>query len=143
MNYDQFIAAVKAMPHDYGRGVREPDVKDQPHYRRSEQASYDDFYLIQSWVSGGTDGGNCWGDGGHFGISADPEPQTWPELEAILEVYWPDISFLAYRKYMLPLFKTDNYTIYEYYGNNTKYTCKVILLKELFDIIKEHGKLPE
>jgi hypothetical protein len=140
MNYEQFIAAVKALLPEYGKGVYDPDEnKERKYHNRSDRNIYDDFRIEQRWLSGGTEGGNCWSDGGHYEIDPEPEPQTWPELESILETYWPDISFLQYRKHILPLFKRDHYTVYEYYGNSEQYTCKVVLLKELFDVIMENG----
>lgn len=137
MSYEKFIEALKKNDkysiHDPETGKRE--------YWQSRHEWRTSHTIEQYWRTGGVDGGNCWNDGGHYALDADPTPTSWPEFDKIIMEYWPDITFMQYRAMIQPLIVYHERTEYEYYGNNTKYGHNVVNLKQLFTLLKENGKL--
>lgn len=97
--------------------------------------------LHYSWVTGGITGGGCWdGMRPDTPVSADKEPET-SALDEVLEEFWPDISYLQYKKLMLPLWKEGSDGYSDYYGNSTEYTTKTMPLADLYEVLKDNGKL--
>jgi len=136
MTYDEFIKACEELC-----GVSEPQaVKTRYGYG----PPHEQHRIEQEWVSGGITGGNCWGGEPDSPVSPDDAPTTWPALDAILERWWPDISYLQFRKYIQPLFKSDSYSAGgDYYGNYYNYSVNIIYLNELFDILVKQGIIEE
>ena len=93
--------------------------------------------LAAIWETGGISGGSCWGDSDPQPYSKnDPEPEL-EKLDKILEYFKADISFIAYKNLHNTLVKRDEYTEYEYYGNETDYGIKHIALEDLYNYMKE------
>lgn len=94
--------------------------------------------LSVEWRTGGTDGGNCWSDGGHYSIEGDIEPSDW-SLETLLEKEFKDILFLDYKELIKNHIKYDNRTYHEYYGNYTEYANKIIYFEAFYNFMKGKG----
>lgn len=103
---------------------------------RKSRKSNLDYYLVSEWCSGGLEGGNCWGEGGHSAMNGEPEPE-FDDLDIVLELFCPDITFLQYKKLLPKIIKTGERTSYEYYGNYTNYAIKYVSLRELYDALEE------
>lgn len=87
--------------------------------------------VYKGWRTGGIGGGSCWGDGGHFALDGDVEPE-FTALDNILSKICPNITFLQYKQIMCATQSFDE-TEYEYYGNSTKYKYVYISMKDLYD----------
>ena len=89
------------------------------------------------WRVGGMRGGSCWGD--HpYPIDADDEPE-FNVLDQILELICPNISFLQYKNISSQAIVRGEYRDNDYYGNYTDYKTKTIILKNLFDVLRNKG----
>lgn len=97
--------------------------------------------LMVEWSTGGTSGGSCWDDSNPQPYSTDNAPEELTDLDRILEKYWPEISFLQYRVLAAKLVKGGSYTEYEYYGNSTNRSFKLLWLRDLYTTLLEHDKL--
>jgi hypothetical protein len=95
-----------------------------------------DLGLRVSWVSGGIGGGNCWNEGGHYGLSAEPEPED-ETLAVILETFCPNLSYLQYRRLSQidDLYIRESKTEREYYGNYTEYETRELNLEAVYDFL--------
>lgn len=89
--------------------------------------------IRERWVVGGTGGGNCWEDGGHYSISSEPEPEL-EEMDMIIERVCPDITFLRYKKVLRGV-KIREESFHEYYGNHTEYREKFISVDDLWTLL--------
>lgn len=94
-----------------------------------------------TYVSGGSDGGNCWeGVSTRFDKSR-PNIEFANVLIKVLETYKPDISLIQY-KLLESAFKdrieysTDSE--FEYYGNFTDYNIEYISFEAVYAILKDH-----
>lgn len=105
---------------------------------------WDDFYLTddgtdahnrilcKKWISGGKEGGNCWGNKPE---SRDPDPE--PEFKALTNIlihFAPALTFLQYKQ-IEELLKYDSKSEYEYYGNYAYYDIKYIKLEDLYNLL--------
>jgi len=101
-----------------------------------------DDCILEKWVEGGLDGGNCWNEGDHYPISGEKEP-PFTELDNILEQVCPKITYLEYRKLLCgltpELIEYDSHTVGEYYGNYTTYGYKKVVLRRLWERLKGLG----
>ncbi len=144
--YAAFVAKVKVLlggDKSYS-GFKAPTVE-TPSNRWESMIRYTDYSIEQHWCSGGIGGGSCWNDGEsdtHYEMSGDPPPATFEDLNTVLEAFWPNISFLQYQKYIVPLFRNEERTESEYYGNCTRYAYKIISLRDMFVVFNENGILP-
>src|SRR5215217_7943191 len=62
----------------------------------------DAFYIyegciVQKHISGGAQGGNCWGDDAEYFTNNHP-PQKFLPLDNILKIAKPEISYLKYKE---------------------------------------------
>ena len=133
MDYQEFLAAVKSC------GVY-IDKALAPTYRRNTVEG--DFIQV-SWCTGGMSGGSCWDDGTedhHYGVSSSPEPE-FEDLDTIMEKLYPEITFMIYKRMAQAIIKTTEYTDIEYYGNYYEYTVKYVDLTDLYEFLKEKGKV--
>ena len=90
--------------------------------------------LCKKWVSGGKEGGSCWGTE-PYNMESESEPEFIP-LTNILTHYAPALTFLQYQK-ITELQKNDTINEGEYYGNYTVYAIKYINLEELYNLLVE------
>lgn len=135
MDFNKFLQIVK----DAGVSARHDHCYDPDALGyRGEWQNEERHYIKAYWSTGGTGGGSCWSDGGHYGLSGDPEEEL-TELDTIVNLIAPNISFMQYKMHIAPLVKMFDWTDYGYYGNSTKYRSKVVFLDELYDTLSEMG----
>jgi hypothetical protein len=133
MDYTEFLKAVEDCDVYIDKALA-------PSYRRNTIQG--DFIQI-SWCTGGQTGGSCWNDGKegrHYAIDSSPEPE-FEALDTILEKFYPEISFMAYKRMVQTLIKSTDYCDNEYYGNYYSYAVKYVDLKELYEYLQEKGKV--
>jgi hypothetical protein len=104
--------------------------------KKIKETCLEELYLYNEWCSGGISGGNCWGDDGHYAAEGESEPE-FTDLDNILNEICPNITYLQYKKLISKVIKEDSYTQHEYYGNSSNYSYKTVLLKDLYDALKE------
>jgi len=93
--------------------------------------------MLVYWETGGVSGGSCWDDSDPQSYtSSDPEAEL-KSLDAIIEHFKEDMSFIQYRKLYNELVSVDSYCDREYYGNETDYNYKHYNLKELYNYFVE------
>jgi hypothetical protein len=106
---------------------------------KKSEATLDDF-VYEEWRTGGISGGSCWDDGSgpdpHYATGGDPEPE-FASLDAILLHFCPDIPLLKYKAITSACVKYDDWTENEYYGNCTYYGTKQVVLRDLYEKMKE------
>jgi hypothetical protein len=108
-------------------------------YLHEEQPTIDD-YLYEEWVTGGQDGGSCYGDTDR---PVDPEPEPeFADLDAVLENLCPKITFLQYKSVVASVISMGDREVREYYGNYTTYGVKTVRLGALYEKLREKGLLP-
>ena len=105
---------------------------------RGEWSNKERHHIKVRWLTGGTGGGSCWSDGGHYGLSSEPEEEL-TGLDTIVNTMMPTITFMQYKMHIAPLIHTYDYTVLEYYGNSEKYRNKVVFLDELYAKLTELG----
>lgn len=93
-----------------------------------------EFFASEPWRCGGLTGRNCWGDQANNPVESDPETQI-TSLDKFLEEFYPETSFLVYRKLLDKVSYTE-YFSYEYYGNYTIYRFKYITLDEIISVFE-------
>lgn len=92
-----------------------------------------DGYIYQRHETGGYRGGNCWGDSAEPYYNEEPMDEFRP-LDVLLEQFYPEVSFLKYKKILNELeYYTEGYS--EYYGNSTSYQCRKLDLRKIYDMI--------
>jgi len=86
--------------------------------------------VYQMWETGGISGGSCWENSNpqHYSNS-EPVPE-WTALDEVLEILAPSLTFLQFRK-ISKLIHSTSESQWEYYGNQTDYGIKYIVLEEL------------
>lgn len=88
------------------------------------------------WTTGGLGGGNCWGDGADYPIEAEEE-REFTSLDKTLALIWPNISYLEYKNLAKELIEVKDTSSYEYYGNYTTHSEKIVDLEQLLNYLKE------
>jgi len=91
--------------------------------------------------TGGTSGGGYGEDSNPRPyVNDNPEPIELVELDRILELVWPEITYLQYKALVREAgVKTESYTQNEYYGNSTNYVYMTVKLGELYKAICLRG----
>lgn len=87
------------------------------------------------WSVGGMSGGNCWGGEPTYSSYAEDGPDD-TELDGILELVAPRITFLQYKR-LGDVYDRRDKTNYEYYGNYTYYKIKSLNLRKLYSKLVE------
>lgn len=98
----------------------------------------DEKCIKVEWRVGGQGGGSCWDDGEtdrHYPLDADPEEEL-TELDKILEIFAPNLTFLQYKKLTREVVTRGSRTQNDYYGNYTSYASKSVNLEVLYRFIK-------
>lgn len=91
--------------------------------------------------TGGTSGGNCWGDN-PTAYSSDFEQPEIGCLDDLLAEVCPNITYLQYRKLIRDAkIQVLDWTKYEYYGNSTNYLQKVVTVGDLYTALLGLGVL--
>jgi hypothetical protein len=86
------------------------------------------------WTTGGRTGGSCWDEGEptYYGVSTEEEPDD-EDLDNILQVVIPDLTYLEYRKLnRADIYERGERTQNEYYGNYYEYSWRQLNLKNLY-----------
>lgn len=83
------------------------------------------------WTIGGVSGGNCWGEGGHYAVEGEAEPE-FESFENLVLYFVPNISFADFNKLKQKVMYTRTWTENEYYGNSTSYAEKYAYLKDIY-----------
>ena len=96
----------------------------------------DENNYIMEHNTGGATGGNCWGDDAHDYVSDEPIPDV--NIDSLLELVCPNITYLQYKKVIDNVVKTSRRTDREYYGNYSNYIIKTINYRELYDKFIEY-----
>jgi hypothetical protein len=89
--------------------------------------------IVQKHVSGGAEGGNCWGDEARY-FSNNSGPQKFIPLDNILKAVAPEISYLKYKE-IEDLIVEGEDCDREYYGNYTDYTTFSLDIEKLYDTL--------
>lgn len=130
IDYDEFLTLAREAQEDHA-WYRE-NLKHDPSAIRDGHI----HAFAVSWLSGGITGGSCWSDGGHYGISPEPEA----ELEVLSDILERcGVSFREGRN-ILKLARTSTHTDHGYYGNSDEHTIKYIPFDEVYDKLVEFGK---
>jgi len=77
-----------------------------------------DNTVEETWTMGGLTGGSCWSadDGADTPVDPDPEPELGG-LDKLLEIFYPNITYLQYKKLVAEIVQRETYRQSEYYGN--------------------------
>jgi hypothetical protein len=110
-------------------------------WRHDESKAEKTPALCVEWYTGGMSGGNCWNDREPTYEASDNPPEELTDLDVVLTMFWPDMTFLQYKELTRALLKEDSYTQSEYYGNTSNYSYKLVVLKDLFNYLVEKGKI--
>lgn len=94
------------------------------------------FYA--AWTSGGESGGDCYGGKARPYTSDTPEAE-FDALDKFLEAFFPDITYLTFRK-MERKVERDTHNGYgDYYGNCVNYAFKKLAFEDVWDALEEAG----
>ena len=91
------------------------------------------------WMIGGQGGGSCYG-GEHYSLDSEPEPE-FEDLDILLEVFNPTITYLQYKKLTREILGIGERRNNDYYGNYTVYGVKKIYLDKLYSYLDSTGGL--
>jgi hypothetical protein len=69
-------------------------------------------------------------------MSSEVAPTTFKELDSILELFCPQITFLQYRA-LSSVIESGEEINYQYYGNYDKYNYNIVLLEKLYNKLVE------
>ena len=132
MTYDEFIKKIKEME----------DVYIQKHFDEfdfigKKRSNGKDCLKIE-WCIGGQSGGSCYDTDDHVYHPIDPDTEPeFNDIDKILEVLAPDISFIQYKSIVRDVLKQNTKKQNDYYGNHSNYAVKYILLEELFEALQK------
>lgn len=93
--------------------------------------------IYVQWEVGGVSGGNCWVSSNPRAYTTNKDKPEFEFLDAILEKYIPDITYLEYKKLVKQVIKEGEWTEIEYYGNNTEYRYMLIEFEDLYNYFVE------
>ena len=92
-------------------------------------------YIRVSWSTGGISGGSCYGQDSHQSYSNDDYDDTFYYFDKILEIIWPNITYLNYKHLEKELVHKISWSENEYYGNSTNYCGKYVILVDMFNML--------
>ena len=150
MNYKEFtLKCIELAPFelqemqfvDQGWGIGEWCTKTRWRSYDKKHIKKECFVLFVEWCTGGVSGGSCWDSSTPQPYTSNESPAELTELDAILEHFHPNISFIQYKNMLHTLVEEGTRHESEYYGNSTDYRWKKIELKKLYDYMKEKGWL--
>ena len=138
MNYNEFIEKLKKNNiniNDKDATIWIDDIAEKFFIKGNSATPRFDF-IIEHWEIGGVSGGSCW-------EASDPQeyktsnrnPKTFKDLDAILTLICPEITYLQYKK-VEPLIAYDYATNYEYYGNRTDYSYRYVDVLQLYNLLE-------
>ena len=136
MNYENFLQEAKKIAGKY-------HYKDKVHDWTTRKPKDIDPYIFVEWETGGVNGGSCWDSSNPTPYTLDNPPEELHILDAILEKYRPNITYLEYKNLSANIMEYDSRTEREYYGNSTNYAIKKVLIKDLYNYLIEKGWLEQ
>jgi len=74
-----------------------------------------------------------------FRPSDDNTEPAWEHLDAILEHFYPNITYLRYKALMKEA-QSGTFVLNEYYGNSATFTCRLLGLRDLWKFIQNDQK---
>lgn len=90
--------------------------------------------VYMRWDSHGYSGGNCWGNRAQRYENDEPD---FGVLDMVLEKLKPDLTYLQFKGIDSLIIDSTDRGSYEYYGNQTTYEMKMIILDDLIEYLKE------
>lgn len=109
-------------------------------YKKKKTGGYNNIphnSISITWSLGGQSGGSCWSSGDtHYTIPGETEPE-FNQLDEILDIVCPTITFLKYKQLNRECVKVVEHTSSDYYGNYTNYASKYITLDDLYSYLKK------
>ena len=137
MEFNQFIEKIMDNDNIY---LRNDSYYDRNSYSWPHELKKPDRYYIQvDWTTGGMTGGSCW-SGELYEVTPQP-PEELLDLDKILTLVCPNISFLQYKALCSELVKTESYTNSEYYGNYYNKVQKILFIDDLYSYLTKHKML--
>jgi len=91
-------------------------------------------FCSEPWITGGRSGGNPWNEADRDSNAEDPKEIDL--LDDFLEEYFPNITFLHYKR-LMRLVKTQTWTHDEYYGNSSNYKCSYITFEDVSEYLSK------
>ena len=97
----------------------------------------DKLVYMETWSTGGVEGGNCWGSSNQQRYSTNnPEP-SMDKIDILIELIWPEISLMKYKRVLRNIkIHRHEYTDYEYYGNCTDFSAKYVFIKDILAAVQ-------
>ena len=139
MTFNQFIEKIMDNDNIYLRNDSYYDRNSYSWLRPNDPKKPDRYYIQVDWTTGGMTGGSCWG-GDLYAVDPDP-PEELVDLDKILTLVCPNISFLQYKALCSELVKTESYTNNEYYGNYYNKVQKILFIDDLYSYLTKHKML--
>ena len=137
MTYDKFYEILKSKfrtnQPNWGYGKYKQEGRSEYFWTCGSDTA---FYW--EWQTGGVGGGNCWNDGGHYGLESDPEPEM-KELDEFLKQICPDLPFWKYKELLNIVVTVSSRSEHEYYGNRTNYSTKTVPFRKLYNTLDKMG----
>lgn len=96
------------------------------------------FYL--AFETGGSNGAGCWGGEARSYSTSTEGADEFTALDQFLEVNFPNIPFLAYRK-LVRLMEKFEYRDSDPYDNSTSYQVRALSFDELWSVLDDAGQL--
>jgi hypothetical protein len=128
------------------RKKTEPKIEKTAFIQKVEEILGRDLYgsvnLKVTWTIGGMAGGSCYDDSSedrHYAVDTEEEPEL-EDLDKVLEIVCPQITFLQYKKLIKSVVSRDKEDRdYCYYGNYYDRMSKSVDLSVLEQYLKEEG----
>jgi hypothetical protein len=105
-------------------------------YRKSfnQVDNINNLVIHHEWSMGGTYG-NCYDDNKST-VEGEIQPE-FTDLDIVIELLNPNLTFMQYRRKVIPLIKTTIQSRGDYYGGETSTGIEYIMLKDLWDALDE------
>lgn len=91
--------------------------------------------IYMRYETGGVSGGSCWDDSDPQPYSNSDDNKDFIALDVFLTQICPNITFLQFRE-IERLIHSNYKTKWEYYGNQTNYEIKYIVIEEIFKYLE-------
>ena len=112
------------------------DAGAETHYRDGWRRVTEPVLLDEKVETGGVSGGSCWGGNPHS-YSTGKSFGEQSALDTFLEEFFPDVSFLRYRKLRREVVSEEDHCDREYYGNYTDYRLRIIDVDKLLEMLND------
>lgn len=142
MTFNQFIEKIMDNDNIYLRHDRYYDRNSYSWLRPNDPndpKKPDRYYIKVDWTTGGMTGGSCWG--GELYEVTPQSPEELVDLDKILTLVCPNISFLQYKALCSELVKTESYTNSGYYGDYYDKVQKILFIDDLYSYLTKHKML--